>query len=269
MNSCRIRIVSCGLALLVLALANQRALVQDKTDAALDPAAKKLIGTFNYKVDGLVATCTITCEDGKWAVSAIFKEKGRNVGAYEGAEVAYKEGALTFQQKYLVKPRANWADNEKMTVKVVAGQLVGIPDSKDAKVRTFEPAGDAAPADPSAKSKDKEDAGIKKILGYWAGISNDGHRLFMHIQQLKDDKLSLTVNYYSKTGKLVGGSYATDFLSWEGGLNFTIRFLKKPSITYPDHAKRRVESLTDNTLAYSEPQGGGWRTLTTFTRTKK
>jgi hypothetical protein len=153
---------------------------------------------------------------------------------------------------------------------LVAGQLVGIPDSKDAKVRTFEPAGDAAPADSFAKSKDKEeDAGIKKVLGYWAGISTDGHRLFMYIQQLKDNKLSLTINYYNKTGKLVGGGYGTDFLAWEDGLNFTVRFLKKPSITYPDHFKRRVESLADNTLAYSEPQGGGWRPLTTFTRTKK
>src|SRR5205814_4107587 len=73
MNRCRIGIVSVGLALLVVLLGTRPALVKDKTDGKLDPAAKKLIGTFNYKVEQLVATCIITCDDGKWAVSAIFK----------------------------------------------------------------------------------------------------------------------------------------------------------------------------------------------------
>src|SRR5687768_2209619 len=94
-----------GIAVACLLLLGDGPTFSQETKAGdLDEKARKLIGTYQYSVDNLMGITTIGHEKGKWSISGIFKDRGKPVGAFEGMEVQYEDGVLTYKQKYLTKP---------------------------------------------------------------------------------------------------------------------------------------------------------------------
>jgi hypothetical protein len=235
-------------------------------ETSLDATAKKFIGAFQYKIELLVATCTISHEDGKWAVSGVFKEKGRNIGAFEGTDVEYQSGTLTFKQTYLVKPRPNWTDNEKITIKLAGGIVVAVAERKGAPLYTLERISDPSTANPPAKTQEQRDD-LKKVVGYWSGDTRDGHKAFIHIDYANDN-WKVQLNYYTKKGMLFGSGMGTDFKIEDGKLTYRVKYMKRPQ-GWPESPVQRVESIVENTLTLSRRDGKRWQTVNTYVRAKK
>ncbi|MCI0379131.1 MAG: hypothetical protein L0215_16105 [Gemmataceae bacterium] len=238
---------------------------QDKEAGELDATAKKLVGAFQFKVDGFVAVYSIHFENDKWKVSGVFKEKMKDVGAFEGTDVEYKDGVLTFKQKYIVKPRPTWPDNEKFTVRIAGDSVIGVADKKDAPLRTFQRVG----ADESPKTtKSDLPPEVKRAIGYWTGETSDGLKIFYHIDYAKGG-FTVVANWYTKAGKLQGSAIGQDIAIQDDRLTYKVKYLKKPRSTWPENPTLRAECLVENSLTLSRQEGKRWVTAITLIRTKK
>ncbi|MCI0638354.1 MAG: hypothetical protein L0Y72_12960 [Gemmataceae bacterium] len=216
---------ACVLLLAAVLVSSQSPAAQDKPAGELDATAKKLLGAFQFKVDGFVAIYSIQYESDKWKVSGVFKEKMKDVGAFEGTDVEYKDGVLTFKQKYIVKPRPTWADNEKFTVRLAGDSIVGVADKKDVPLRTFQRVGaDGEP--PPSKDLPPE---LKNVIGYWAGDASNNLKKFVQISHAKGN-WSIVMNWYTPKLKLQGSALGQNFEIKDGKLTYKLKYLKKNPI---------------------------------------
>src|SRR5688500_400562 len=121
-------LTAISLLSLLLCLEGLSGFSQEKKEAEEDEKAKKLIGTFQYPLDTMVGFTRIAREKDVWTVAGMFKKKDKTVGAFEGTKVQYRDGVLTFRQKYVTRPRNYLIDNEKFTIKILAENVIAVPE---------------------------------------------------------------------------------------------------------------------------------------------
>jgi hypothetical protein len=84
----------------------------------------EIVGVWHTEADGLREVWHIKTEDGKWAVSGdYYDKKNKHVGHYDGKDVQYADGKLTFVQHWTKKPNPVWGDEAKMTAAVGGEKL--------------------------------------------------------------------------------------------------------------------------------------------------
>jgi len=229
----------------------------------LDPIAEKLVGSFAAKVDAMTSLFTISYEAEGWKVSGLFKERGRDVGGFEGEAIHYDKGVLTFKQKFFLKPRTEWKDGEKFTLRVVGNNIVGLPDRPGAIVRSFERVDAPIPTPPMVVVKND----ARRFLGTYQGTANDGHRGTLVISE-KGGAFAYQVNWYTSSGKLAGTTIGVDVRPSDSSLMLVQRHLKRPSASWHDNTTVRLE-LNGNTLVQTRQEGARWAPSATFTRVSK
>ena len=82
-----------------------------------------LVGIWKSDHDGFTEVLVVRMEKGMWDVKGSFLKKGKEVGAYVGADPKFADGKLTCVQKYLVKPVATWNDNVTLTAQLTNDKL--------------------------------------------------------------------------------------------------------------------------------------------------
>ena len=228
--------------------------------AELDPAGRKLLGTFAAKVDRMFSVITVNYEQGAWSVSGLFKENGRDVGGFDGSDIQYEKSVLTFKQKFFLKPRAEWKDNETFTLRLVGNQVVGLPDRSGAALRSFERI-DIPATTPAANLK-KDDP--RRFVGAYRGAANDGTRGVLVITE-SGGNFTYHATWYSASGKIVGSTIGVDIRVLDGNLVMVQRHLKKPHASWHDNATVRLE-LLENALTQTRQEGARWVSSASFTR---
>lgn len=226
----------------------------------LDATGEKLLGTFSAKVDVMMSLFTITYDGDGWKVSGLFKERGRDVGGFEGTDIRYDKGVLSFKQKFFLKPRSDWKDDEKFTVRVVGNNVVGLPDRPGAVVRSFERVEGPAPTPAPVVTKDDG----RRFLGTYQGTANDGHKGVLVISE-KGGAFAYQATWYSSGGKIAGSTVGVDVRYADGHLLLVQRHLKKPASTWHDNTTVRLE-LNGNTLVQTRQEGTRWAPSATFMR---
>jgi hypothetical protein len=230
----------------------------------LDAIAEKFVGTFSAKVDMMTSLFTISYEADGWKVSGLFKERGRDIGGFDGQDIRYEKGVLTFKQKFFLKPRSEWKDGEKFTMRIVGNNIVGLPDRPGAIVRSFERV-DATATPPPAVPAVINDP--RRFLGTYQGTANDGHRGTLVIAE-KAGALSYQVTWYTASGKIAGNTVGVDVRPADRYLTLVQRHLKKPSSAWHDNTTVRLE-LTGNSLVQTRQDGARWAPSASFTRVAK
>jgi hypothetical protein len=233
---------------------------EPKTD--LDPAGQKLVGTLAALVDRTFLTVlTVSYEQGAWSVSGLFKENGKDIGGFEGADVQYAKGVLTFKQQFFRKPRPDWKDDEKFTLRVAGNGIVGLPDRAGAPIRSFERIDVATSAAPAAGLK-RDDP--KRFVGTYRGTANDGTKGLLLITEIGGN-LTYHATWYSSAGKVIGTTVGVDVRVADGNLQLTQRHLKKPHPGWHDNTTVKLE-MVQNTLTQTRQEGNRWAPSATFTR---
>jgi hypothetical protein len=228
--------------------------------AELDPAGEKLLGTFAARVDRMFSVFTIGYEMGVWNVSGLFKENGRDVGGFEGTDIRYEKGVLTFKQKFFLKPRPEWKDEEKFTMRVVGNSVVGLPERAGAALRSFERI-DIAPTSSGTTAK-KDDP--RRFVGAYRGTAHDGTRGLLVITE-SGGNFSYHATWYSAAGKAIGTTVGVDIRVVDGNLVLVQRHLKKPHAGWHDNATVKLE-LVESTLTQTRQEGNRWVASASFTR---
>jgi hypothetical protein len=228
--------------------------------AELDEAGTKLLGTFAARVDRMFSIFTIAYENGEWRVSGLFKENGRDVGGFDGADFRYDKGVLTFKQKFFLKPRTEWKDDEKFTIRLVGNAVIGLPERTGAAVRSFERI-EVPTAGPIAGLK-KDDP--RRFVGAYRGTASDGTLGFVVITE-SGGNFSYHATWYNSAGRIIGTTVGVDIRVVDGNLVLVHRHLKKPHASWHDSATVKLE-LTDNTLHQTRQDGGRWVGSANFTR---
>lgn len=98
----------------------------EKTDKpAADPLGKfRGVWTANVAT-GFRVVMQISQKEDKLEVAAnYFNKKGLLAGAFVGADVALKDGALTFSQQFLKKPVSSWSNGKLHTLEMVSDNVL-------------------------------------------------------------------------------------------------------------------------------------------------
>lgn len=231
-----------------------------ESKADLDPTRQKLLGTFAARVDRMFTVLAVNYEQGVWTVSGLFKENGRDVGGFEGADIQYEKGVLTFKQKFFLKPQKDWKDDEKFTLRIAGNSVVGLPDRANAVLRNFERID--VPAVAPATELKKDDP--RRYVGVYRGAANDGTRGLLVIAE-SGGNLTYHATWYSAENKIIGVTVGIDVRIVEGNLQMIQRHLKKPNASWHDNATVRLE-LVQNTLIQTRQEGNRWSPSANFTR---
>jgi hypothetical protein len=89
----------------------------------------ELAGVWQVDHDGYKEVWSIETQKGQWAVSGVFMQKGKQVGAWVGADPKYADGKLTCVQKWVKKPVATWNDDVNLTASLSGEKLNFIWDA--------------------------------------------------------------------------------------------------------------------------------------------
>ncbi|HVS37494.1 MAG TPA: hypothetical protein VMS17_18165 [Gemmataceae bacterium] len=97
-----------------------------------------LIGVWKSDHDGYTEVLEIRMVKGAWAAGGSFLKKGKLVGAWSGADVAFADGKLSCTQKYTAKPEATWSDGNKLTAQIDNDKLIFTWDNGSGQSGTHE-----------------------------------------------------------------------------------------------------------------------------------
>lgn len=65
----------------------------------------------------------IKMENGGLTVTGLFRKNNQDVGLFQGKNVKYDNGTLSFEQAYVKKPDPKWADGTEITASVSGDKL--------------------------------------------------------------------------------------------------------------------------------------------------
>jgi hypothetical protein len=109
--------------LLLLGILSFSFLSRPSKAADTEVSEKSFLGDWHTVADDIGEGWRITQDKktNKLKVIGEFRDvKSYNIlGSFNGKDVQYSDGKLTFIQSYIKKPKPNWEDNVKMTLEVV------------------------------------------------------------------------------------------------------------------------------------------------------
>jgi predicted heme/steroid binding protein len=166
---------------------------------------------------GFIETWQIKMDKGAFAVIGTFHKGNQAVGAFQGKNVKYADGALTFEQSYVKKPDPTWSDGTEITATV----------SGDKLSFTWKNSGQ------SGKNSLDRLATVDQFGGAWQGMSSVGG--FTETWQITIDKNKVIVlGRFEKDGMEVGSFQGRNVKFANGTLTFTQKYKQKPAANWSD-----------------------------------
>ena len=214
--------------------------------------APDLIGTWKADHDGYTEIWTIAQDKGDWSVSGVFSKKGKEVGAFKGADVQYADGKLSFTQKWSKKPDPTWGDNTKMVATANGDKLSFTWDNGGGNSGTHD----------MVRVKTGGDGA--DLAGLWQ-VEHDGYNEVWNIQT-KGGAFAVQGAFFKK-GRQVGSWVGVDPKFADGKLVCTQKWLVKPEATWSD-GNTMTAQLAGDKLDFTWDNNAGQSGTREMTRAK-
>ena len=178
-----------------------------------------MVGTYRgtSSAGGYTETWQIKMDKGNLAVVGTFRKGTVVIGAFQGKNVKYADGKMTFQQVYIKKPDPSWSDGTEITATL----------SDDKLEFTWANGGQ------TGSNSLERLATADQLAGTWEGTSSAGG--FKEVWKIKVQKNAISVSgSFLKDDKEVGSFQGTGAKFAKGALTFTQKYQQKPDTTWTD-----------------------------------
>ena len=204
-----------------------------------DDAGKEFVGVYQGMsgAGGFTETWQIKLDKGMLTVVGTFHKGNQAVGLFQGKNVKYADGTLTFSQTYVKKPDPSWADGTEVSA-TLAGAKLNF---------TWKNGGQSG-----MNSLDRVPT-ADQFVGTWEGTSEVGG--FKEIWTIKMEKNKLSIaGKFQKDGQDAGAFQGTNVKFANGALTFTQKYQQKPEASWSD-GNVVTAKVNENKLSFTWKNG--------------